>query len=467
MNVLVSDATLRPHQRRNIATAPLALPRQPLRVRLYVLMALLDLAGLVGGVAIVGTARFGDALASEAVTVGAMLIPLFFGLALTRGAYGADALCSWRRGLPTLMLALVGAAAAIVFIGFCLKAADSLSRIAVCASVIVAAFLIIGLRALGAIYAKHVLNGYPLSRVLICDGVDCARPHDVQSVDAAALGIRPDVSDPLMLDRLGRLLRHADSVIVACPPERRTAWAMALKGLDTEGELVMPEIAAVGGIGTARFGAEATVVVSSGILGLRQRAAKRLLDLSIALAALVVLAPLLVIAAIAIRLETRGGVLFVQQRLGRGNRLFSMYKFRSMRADMCDAEGARSTGRDDDRITRVGRIIRATSIDELPQLINILKGDMSFVGPRPHALGSLAGDALFWEVDERYWHRHTTKPGLTGLAQVRGFRGATHQRSDLVNRLQADLEYQQGWTIWRDISILISTLRVVIHKNAY
>jgi lipopolysaccharide/colanic/teichoic acid biosynthesis glycosyltransferase len=97
----------------------------------------------------------------------------------------------------------------------------------------------------------------------------------------------------------------------------------------------------------------------------------------------------------------------------------------------------------------------------------VLKGDMSFVGPRPHALGSLAGDQLFWEIDQRYWHRHASKPGITGLAQVRGFRGATHLRSDLVDRLQADPDYLNGCSIWRDISILFSTVKVVFHKNAY
>jgi lipopolysaccharide/colanic/teichoic acid biosynthesis glycosyltransferase len=200
---------------------------------------------------------------------------------------------------------------------------------------------------------------------------------------------------------------------------------------------------------------------------MRNRAIKRLLDMAIAGSALLALAPLLVMTAIAIRLESAGPIFFVQSRLGRGNRLFAMYKFRSMRSDMCDANGAQSTLRDDVRITRVGKFIRATSIDELPQIFNVLKGDMSIVGPRPHALGSLAGDQLFWEVDQRYWHRHAIKPGITGLAQVRGFRGATHLRSDLVDRLQADLDYLNGWTIWRDLQILVATLKVVLHKNAY
>ena len=92
---------------------------------------------------------------------------------------------------------------------------------------------------------------------------------------------------------------------------------------------------------------------------------------------------------------------------------------------------------------------------------------MSLVGPRPHALGSLAGEKLFWDVDERYWHRHAIKPGITGLAQVRGHRGATHEAHHLVDRLEADLEYLKDWTVLRDIMILVATLRVLVHRNAF
>lgn len=179
------------------------------------------------------------------------------------------------------------------------------------------------------------------------------------------------------------------------------------------------------------------------------------------------LAPVLLLVAIAVKLDSPGPVLFKQPRVGRGNRSFQIMKFRSMRDEMSDRAGGRSTGRDDDRITRVGKIIRKTSIDELPQLFNVLLGDMSLVGPRPHALGSLAGDALFWEIDENYWLRHALKPGITGLAQVRGFRGATEQRSDLVNRLRADLEYIENWTITNEIVILVRTANVLIHRNAF
>ena len=144
-----------------------------------------------------------------------------------------------------------------------------------------------------------------------------------------------------------------------------------------------------------------------------------------------------------------------------------MYKFRSMATGRADQDGHRSTARGDERITRVGKFIRRTSIDELPQLFNVLRGEMAIVGPRPHALGSQAGAKLFWEVDERYWERHALKPGLTGLAQIRGFRGATANEGDLTDRLEADLEYLDGWSLARDIQIVFSTLGVLVHDRAF
>jgi lipopolysaccharide/colanic/teichoic acid biosynthesis glycosyltransferase len=177
--------------------------------------------------------------------------------------------------------------------------------------------------------------------------------------------------------------------------------------------------------------------------------------------------PVFVLVALAIKLEDGGPVLFVQRRMGRANRFFNMYKFRSMSVAGSDSDGTVSTARDDQRVTRIGALLRRTSIDEFPQLFNVLLGDMSLVGPRPHAIGSQAGDKLFWEVDRRYWQRHSLKPGMSGLAQVRGFRGATDTERDLEDRLQSDLEYVEGWTIMRDIKIIVQTLGVLVHERAY
>jgi lipopolysaccharide/colanic/teichoic acid biosynthesis glycosyltransferase len=199
----------------------------------------------------------------------------------------------------------------------------------------------------------------------------------------------------------------------------------------------------------------------------RSRLQKRALDVFVAGSALLALSPVLIAVALAIKLEDGGPVFFVQRRVGRSNRFFPIMKFRSMTVNKVGHDGGQSASKDDKRITRIGKIIRSTSIDELPQLINVLRGDMSLVGPRPHATGSLAGDKLFWEVDPRYWERHALKPGLTGLAQIRGYRGATDREEDLSLRLYADLEYLRGWSLWRDIWIMFMTVRVLVHDRAF
>jgi lipopolysaccharide/colanic/teichoic acid biosynthesis glycosyltransferase len=223
----------------------------------------------------------------------------------------------------------------------------------------------------------------------------------------------------------------------------------------------------LGALGLEAFGGCSTLVVAAGPLGLIDRMLKRSLDIVLIVLAMPIALIAMAAVAVAIRLDSPGPILFVQQRVGLGNRLFNLYKFRSMYVDQLDGAGLRSTGRTDRRITRVGRFIRRTSLDELPQLFNVLSGAMSIVGPRPHALGSRAEDQYFWDIDIGYWHRHAVKPGLTGLAQVRGFRGATEKAVDLKNRLQADLEYLSGWTIWRDVRIIFATFRVLVHRNAF
>jgi polysaccharide biosynthesis protein PslA len=256
-------------------------------------------------------------------------------------------------------------------------------------------------------------------------------------------------------------------VIVACPEERYATWSSVLKGMAVDGEIFTDQDDHLGIIGISGHGKRRTMVVAAGPLNIRDRMVKRAFDLAFSTVALLLLSPLLIATAIAIKLGSKGPVLFVQDRIGRDNKIFKVYKFRSMYVDMCDADGSRLTSRGDDRVTRVGEFIRHTSIDELPQLLNVFRGDMSMVGPRPHAISAKAADLLYWEVDPRYRHRHSMKPGLTGLAQVRGFRGATDRAEDLTNRLIADLEYASNWSIWRDIWIIVQTLRVLRHDNAY
>jgi len=198
-----------------------------------------------------------------------------------------------------------------------------------------------------------------------------------------------------------------------------------------------------------------------------ERFTKRAFDLAVLLIFSPLLVPLLCLIALAIKIDSHGPALFVQKRVGQNNRQFNFYKFRSMRADRGDGKGDRSASRDDDRVTRIGKVLRRTSADELPQLWNVLKGDMSLVGPRPHALGSTAEGQLFWEASKGYWLRHAVIPGMTGLAQVRGLRGATDSADELKEQVGADLEYMNNHSLWLDIKILFKTMTVLVHDKAY
>ena len=191
---------------------------------------------------------------------------------------------------------------------------------------------------------------------------------------------------------------------------------------------------------------------------------KRAMDIVVAGGALLFFAPLLALVAVLIKLESRGPVLFRQTRGGLNGQAFTIFKFRSMRCEENDAKIVQAK-RDDDRITTVGRIIRKTSIDELPQLLNVLKGDMSIVGPRPHAL---AHDEHYGALIANYHLRFRTRPGLTGLAQIKGLRGGTSVTEAMAARIDADNEYIERWTIGGDVKILLMTVpHLLLAENAY
>lgn len=186
---------------------------------------------------------------------------------------------------------------------------------------------------------------------------------------------------------------------------------------------------------------------------------KRVFDLALAGIGLILLAPLFLAVAVLIKLDSPGPVFFRQRRYGFNQQAFGVFKFRSMKVQ--PAGPFRQASRDDDRITRVGALLRKTNIDELPQLLNVILGDMSLVGPRPHAL---AHDRTFERRIALYARRHNVKPGITGWAQVNGFRGETRTDAAMEARVQADLYYIDNWSIWLDISIIIQT---VISPRAY
>lgn len=200
------------------------------------------------------------------------------------------------------------------------------------------------------------------------------------------------------------------------------------------------------------------------MLGL-SKALKRVMDLLVAGAMVAVLSPIMLAAAIAVKLSSPGPIIFRQQRYGEDGQRINVYKFRSMRVQQLNNGVVVQASKNDDRVTRVGRFLRKSSIDELPQLFNVLKGSMSIVGPRPHAAEH---NEFYRRQIKGYMLRHTVKPGITGWAQVNGLRGETDTLDKMERRAEFDRYYIRNWSLWLDITILFRTALLVIRdKNAY
>jgi Undecaprenyl-phosphate glucose phosphotransferase len=196
---------------------------------------------------------------------------------------------------------------------------------------------------------------------------------------------------------------------------------------------------------------------------------KWLFDKAVGSVLLIGAAPVMALTALAVRLDSRGPVFFKQKRYGFNNELIEVYKFRSMYVDRCDATAKQLVTKDDPRVTRVGRFIRKTSLDELPQLINVVfKGNLSLVGPRPHAVHAKAENRLYDEAVDGYFARHRVKPGITGWAQVNGWRGETDTHEKIQQRVEHDLYYIENWSVIFDFFILAKTpLALAKRENAY
>lgn len=439
------------------------------RLRAYALILLADGILFNFGFALGSLVWEGRWAEPRAMLAAQAMLPAFYTIALYNGSYGLKGLSDWLHATHKALIALVISASLINFVAFYTKSNEDFSRAAVTLGLLFTAIMLVAMRRSVSGLVQWRWKGRVANHLVIDDGGSSFPYPDAVIVSAAEFGLNPGSHDPFMLDRLGKLLRNQDHVVVSCPRERRDDWAFLLKSAGVYGEIVSEPAHSLGAVGVHRYDDldRTTLVVSTGPLRLRARIIKRAFDTLVAGAALIVLSPLLLVVAALIKLEDGGPVLFVQRRLGRGNQFFDMYKFRSMRVERLDHDGNRSASRDDDRITRIGAFIRRTSIDELPQILNVLMGDMSIVGPRPHAIGSQANNKFFWEVDRKYWQRHCLKPGLTGLAQVRGHRGATEEEKDLTDRLQSDLEYIAGWSLRRDIEIVFRTILVLQHDNAF
>ncbi len=188
---------------------------------------------------------------------------------------------------------------------------------------------------------------------------------------------------------------------------------------------------------------------------------KSILDYVLGSIFLIIGLPIMALIAAAIKLESKGPVLFRQKRCGFNDQLIDVFKFRTMYVEQTDHDGEQLTRINDPRVTRVGAILRRFSLDELPQLFNVMRGEMSVVGPRPHALRAKAGDTLYEDVIDQYAVRHKVKPGITGWAQVNGWRGPTSTEADLLGRLEHDLYYIENWSILFDLLIIVRTFFAV------
>jgi Undecaprenyl-phosphate glucose phosphotransferase len=273
------------------------------------------------------------------------------------------------------------------------------------------------------------------------------------------------------IDELLRLapLRPIDEVIIALPLSAETKLkelCRKLEALAIDVRLSIEPLAELFQMRGASYMGDVPLltVVEKPFKGFRA-SLKWTEDIIVASCLLVFLTPLIILIAILIKIDSFGPILFKQDRFGLNKEVIKVIKFRTMQVDRSDASGAERTVRDDPRVTRVGRILRPLSLDELPQLINVLRGEMSLVGPRPHAVKMKVGGRFYGDAVERYPHRHRVKPGITGWAQVNGLRGEVDTLEKARARVAHDLYYIEHWSPWLDLKILMKTAGIVISRE--
>ncbi len=412
-------------------------------------------------------------------------------LALRRGGgYGLDRLGKLRASLPSLAVPILGGWTAVVVSLFLLHGGATPSRAWPFAFALASGALLAGQRALLRRVIGHWRREGRLVQRIAVVGV-----NDFSATFLERVASQPDTFQVTGVydDRQSRIPPHlhhvavrgeVDALVLASREERidMVVVALPLGAVDRINTILgqlsslVVDVFLTTDVAGLRFeGKQFTAigtnpVVSVGTRPLKdwQAVKKAVFDRAIGGALLLGAAlPLLVVAAL-IKLDSPGPVLFRQPRVGFDNRMFSIFKFRTMYTDMTDLLADKQTTRDDPRITRLGRFLRRYSIDELPQLLNVVQGNMSLVGPRPHAPNTKAADKLFADVVGQYAVRHRVKPGITGWAQVNGWRGETRTEEQLRQRVQFDLDYIQNWSLALDFKILwLTALREIRSSAAF
>ncbi len=413
-------------------------------------------------------------------------------LAETVGSYDIEAQFSLRQAWQRVATAWVTTSLFMVTLGFLLKASDQVSRQWALGWFLSGGVLLLSSRLMMTIWVRRLKRrGIFNQRVAIFGaGSQGARlANYIQTTDKLTItivgfyddrrdGRVPPVSHNVpVLGTLASLMSairdgRIDQVIVALP------WSAENRLQQVVGKLALTPVRIRLAPDLASFVFARRPVVLLGempVMTLFERPisgvdawAKVAEDRILASLALVIFAvPMLVIAA-AIRIDSPGPIFFRQDREGFNNRPFRVYKFRTMFHNRSQFDEITQASRRDPRVTRVGALLRRTSLDELPQLFNVIQGDMSIVGPRPHAASTRAGGRLFSDVLSSYAARHKVKPGITGWAQVCGWRGETDTEEKLVKRFEHDLYYIENWSIWFDIYVLCRTVAaIIVPKNAF
>ena len=257
-----------------------------------------------------------------------------------------------------------------------------------------------------------------------------------------------------------RITPYVDRIVVAVDPSAKTRvreLMQRLKVLPNEVTLLVDADEEAGRDAALARLADSALDGGAGADD-RRAFAKRVQDLLIGALALVLLSPLLAAIALAVRLDSPGPVFFRQRRHGFNNEAITVWKFRTMRHEAADAKAERQVTVNDERVTRIGRVLRKTSLDELPQLLNVLKGEMSLVGPRPHAIGMKTGEIESSRLVAEYAWRHRIKPGMTGWAAIKGSRGPLHTAAEVRRRVSLDVEYIDRQSFWLDLYVMVMTL---------
>ena len=407
------------------------------------------------------------------------------------GAYRFDSIVHPSRSVVHVVGVLLFAFLVLVVSGFALKLAHLYSRVWAFAWLIALAFLVPAGRQAVAIVVRRAAAMGHLSRNILVYGGDRQADTLIEHIRGLSepwnrvVGVFDDrlarigntVAGIPVLGNLDDMIRYgrtyrSDEILVTLPwgaQQRITGIVRQLTSLPVNVRL-SPEFAVVDlhrHRASQQFGLPMLNVLEKPISGWSVLT-KSLLDLTFGAFFVLVGAPLMALIAICIRLESPGPVLFRQKRYGFNQQLIGVYKFRTMYTHMTDHDADQLTQRRDPRVTRVGAILRRFGLDELPQLFNVLAGDMSVVGPRPHATQAKAGGRLYQDVVDQYAVRHKVKPGITGWAQINGWRGNTDTEESLIKRVEHDLYYIDHWSVLMDLRIILQTFWAVVHgKNSY